>query len=410
MTIDFFKHLLPRAEAWSLVQAKQLRDFFQGLVGSKDDLVSFMDDVWADLFPATTRELTAWEQAFGIFKLSLSEAERRTRLDGLWKATGGQSPRYIQDTLQNAGFDAYVHEWWETNLLVDGNMEASGTGAWSAGDGASLSKETISPRGGTQVLRITDVNLGNARQSVLIFGDTYRAYGFARGDGGSAPIVRSAGSSAAWTGTTSTAWQEFDVQFLATGGQFILEKDAVSGYVDFDSVTVETVPRTSPPTVRNPYTALGAFVLGCGDPEMECGEPLAACGSTTPQNGYMLVNKIYTTRTGYTCLCGEALMECGEATAACGENTGVIFERVDYPVPSDPNQWPYILYIGGETFPDQAIIASNRIEEFEDLLLKICPAQLWIALLVSYQATIIEDATGFDVIEDASGDLLIEVI
>ena len=42
----------------------------------------------------------------------LTEQERRDRLDASWKATGGQSPRYIQDTLQAAGFDVYVHEWW----------------------------------------------------------------------------------------------------------------------------------------------------------------------------------------------------------------------------------------------------------------------------------------------------------
>jgi hypothetical protein len=280
--VNFFMHLLPRGAAWFLTPTgKALRRFWEALAEVRDSAVDYMDDVWADMFPSTTRELTAWEQAFGIFRLDLTDAERRTRLDGLWKATGGQSPRYIQDTLQNSGFDAYVHEWWQ-------------------------------------------------------------------------------------------------------------------------------LPATDPPVARNPYTALGAFVLGCGDPEMECGEPLAECGSTTPQNGYMLVNKIYTTRTDYTCLCGEALMECGEATAVCGENTGVIFERVDYPVPSDPNQWPYILYIGGATFPDQAVIASSRMEEFEDLLLKICPAQLWIALLVDYRAVIIEDETGFFVIEDETGFQLIE--
>jgi len=48
----------------------------------------------------------------------------------LGKNWGGQSPRYIQDTLRNAGFDVYVHEWWEPGtknvrnpllVLNDGN-------------------------------------------------------------------------------------------------------------------------------------------------------------------------------------------------------------------------------------------------------------------------------------------------
>jgi hypothetical protein len=122
----------------------------------------------------------------------------------------------------------------------------------------------------------------------------------------------------------------------------------------------------------------------------------------------MLVNKIYTTRSNLTCLCGEALMQCGEPLAQCNQNTGVIFERVNYPIPNDPLQWPYIIYIGGATFPDQATVASSRQDEFEDLLLKICPAHLWIGLLVDYRAVIIEDETGFDVIEDETGFLLIE--
>jgi hypothetical protein len=280
---SFFMHLLPRAEAWNLTISKQLRKFFEALVAVKDDAVEFLDLIWFDMFPATTRELTAWEQSFGLFRLDLTEAERRERLDGLWKATGGQSPRYIQDTMQGAGFDVYVHDWWE-------------------------------------------------------------------------------------------------------------------------------LPATDPPVARNPYTALGASVLGCGDPLMMCGEPIAQCGATTVYNGYMLVNKIYTTQTQLTCLCGEALMQCGEPLANCNENTGVIFNRVDYPIPTDPNQWPYIIYVGGATFPDPANIGSSRMDEFEDLLLKICPAHLWIGVLVDFTGVIIEDETGFNVVEDETGFQLVEVL
>lgn len=283
MSVSFFQHLLPRAEAWRLTTTKQLREFFEGLVGSKDDFVEFMDLLWLDMFPVTTRELTAWEQSFGLYRLDLTEAERRERLDGLWKATGGQSPRYIQDTLQAAGFDVYVHEWW-------------------------------------------------------------------------------------------------------------------------------VLPAGSPPVARNPYTALGAVLLGCGEALMQCGEPIAQCGATTAYNGYMLVNKIYTTRTDLTCLCGEALMQCGEARAQCNENSGVVFERVNYPVPTDQTKWPYIYYVGGATFPDAANVGASRMDEFEDLLLKMSPAHLWIGVLVNYRSVIIEDETGFDVIEDETGFQLVEIL
>ena len=108
-----FKHLLPRAAAWSLTINKPLRQFFEGLSGFIASTRLFFDLVWFDIFPDTTREIDAWEQQFGLSRLTLTEQERRDRLTGAWAATGGQSPRYIQDTLQAQGFPVYVHEWWQ---------------------------------------------------------------------------------------------------------------------------------------------------------------------------------------------------------------------------------------------------------------------------------------------------------
>jgi len=281
--IELFKHLLPRAQAWSITIDKQLRRLFVGLSPSVDSLRTFFDMVWLDMFPATTRELTAWEAQFGLFRYNLSEPQRRERLAALWAATGGQSPRYIQDTLRNAGFDVYVHEWWE-------------------------------------------------------------------------------------------------------------------------------MPAAHPPVARNPFIVLGGIEYGCGDTLMECGELVAECGDSTEYAGWVLVNKLYNTYLNLTCLCGEAHMECGEALAACGENDGIIFERVQYAIPHDPAFWPYFIYIGGETFGTLAKIAADRFDELEDLILKIVPEHLWIIMLVDFQFYIIEDATLNYVIEDFSGDYLLEVL
>jgi len=109
-----FQHLLPRTEAWSLVAEKQLRKLFEALAQSPTaDAVEFVDDVWLDIFPETTRELEKWEQQFQLDGGGTDTA-RRLALAARWQAQGGQDPQYIQDTLQAAGFDAYVHEWWET--------------------------------------------------------------------------------------------------------------------------------------------------------------------------------------------------------------------------------------------------------------------------------------------------------
>lgn len=106
------RHLLPRARAWRLFAGSQIRQFFEGLSGLGGDTRDFVDDVYEDGFPATTRSLDEWEQQFDLRDTGLTTAQRRDRLTGAWQATGGQSPRYIQDTLQAAGFPLYVHEWW----------------------------------------------------------------------------------------------------------------------------------------------------------------------------------------------------------------------------------------------------------------------------------------------------------
>ena len=121
------QHLLPNARAWLLTPEKALRRLFQGLAGAAVDARAFIDNVWLDVFPPTTRELTAWEQQFGLPGSTLAEQGRRDRLAGEWRASGGQSPRYIQDTLRGAGFDVYVHDWWVPGSEAEIGVSAAAT-------------------------------------------------------------------------------------------------------------------------------------------------------------------------------------------------------------------------------------------------------------------------------------------
>ena len=115
--LRIFQQLLPNARAWRITVDKQLRQFFQGLTGLGSDTREFTDLVYKDIDPQETRELTKWEGQFGLADTGLAEQERRDRLAATWQALGGQSPRYIQDTLQAAGFNVYVHEWWELPIV-----------------------------------------------------------------------------------------------------------------------------------------------------------------------------------------------------------------------------------------------------------------------------------------------------
>ena len=112
MFFRIFQHLLPNARAWRLTANKKLRQFFEGLTFLGSDVKEYVDLVWSDIFPQTTRELSAWEKQFGLPATTLTTQERRDRLDATWKALGGQSPSYIQTSLQSAGFNVFVHEWW----------------------------------------------------------------------------------------------------------------------------------------------------------------------------------------------------------------------------------------------------------------------------------------------------------
>lgn len=111
--LRIFKHLLPHARAWRITVDKKLRQFFEGLSGVGSDVKTFYDEIWIDIFPDTTREVSGWEKQFGLRNTGLTEQQRRDRLTATWKALGGQDPRYIQDTLQANGFDVFIHEWWE---------------------------------------------------------------------------------------------------------------------------------------------------------------------------------------------------------------------------------------------------------------------------------------------------------
>jgi hypothetical protein len=110
--LNILKHLLPNARAWSLTTEKQLRKFFLGISGAAKNSQDFLDGVYSDLNPETTREVDQWEKQFGILNIGAGDSQRRDRISAAWKDRGGQSPRYLQDILQSAGFDVYIHEWW----------------------------------------------------------------------------------------------------------------------------------------------------------------------------------------------------------------------------------------------------------------------------------------------------------
>jgi len=142
-----------------------------------------------------------------------------------------------------------------------------------------------------------------------------------------------------------------------------------------------------PLTVKNPNSTLSDTgpidSTCCDEPLMECGEVSALCGETIGNRGFLLVNKVATSVTIHLG-CGDPLMECGEVLALCGEPFSITFGQLQYDIPIDQEQWRYILYVGAEVWPEVVGVETAREAEFEELLLRICPGQQWLGMLVDY--------------------------
>lgn len=139
------------------------------------------------------------------------------------------------------------------------------------------------------------------------------------------------------------------------------------------------------PTARNPFTYLwdGAAprqFVGCGHDDAFCGGDDMFANSNNAPPGYPLVNKV-TIVASIGCGHDDLLCAGDEAASGAGEITYI---RKQYVMPADSTKYPFFLYIGGQTFPDQATVQGARQDEFEDLALKICPTEQWIGVLVDY--------------------------
>lgn len=132
---------------------------------------------------------------------------------------------------------------WPSNL-DDADMENVGVTKWTAGNNATLTKQSGKRTNGNgdQILRIAYNGTNNpyaTQTAKAITGQPYRIHGWARGDGTANPRFAQASGASIWDGTSSTSWQEFDVDTVATGNTFILYALTTgTGYTEWDDVQV----------------------------------------------------------------------------------------------------------------------------------------------------------------------------
>lgn len=487
MSIAFrmFEHLLPRSKTWRLLLGKQLREFHEGLAnGVPTDLIAKADARYTDVQPLQTLQLDGWDNQFGLpLSGGLTETERRARLVGAWRNTGGQGKLYLEQVLRDHGFpDVFLHEFWEPQLVSDtlstgapvgGSGDAyavdlgatvpdvfetrvkCGNVAGSVSHNAFFRLPLSIPRGatiirakfevtaqsatGTDRVRLgslvrdgkwdvvgyrgsvypapTDyphpVTIGGGfiNSGVMIddefFGEaTYLAADFVDGTTvsfGSAsyvPTYEVPGLKDAIQAFIDAAEYDPVDSFKNAFGLVLSASEHVGAAKRFEIYSEDDLieigpqfvvewfsPAVQPLTVKNPNTYLAdggpTDSTSLDEPLMECGEVTALCGETIGARGFLLVNIVEQSTTLFLG-CGDPQMECDEVLALCGEALSVTFDRFPYLIPTDVDEWRYILYVGAEVWPQVASVDLARQEEFESLLLRICPGQQWLGILVDY--------------------------
>jgi hypothetical protein len=106
--------------------------------------------------------------------------------------------------------------------------------------------------------------------------------------------------------------------------------------------------------------------------------------------GELLVNgEIFTTEKIWESVAGTMYAD----TAGAGEYTD--FERtlIEYPIPTDPGDWPLVFFVGGDatrggggelTDIELAEVPSEQESEFKRIILKFKPMHSWAGLIVNY--------------------------
>lgn len=115
---------------------------------------------------------------------------------------------------------------------ADWSCAASSAAAWTAGGGATLTKNATGP-GGVNALRIAGASGFAYQAGTSVSATTIRYAGKVRGDGTGIPIVMDAALGVQWQGLAAATWQDFDVEFACNGTALPILYTAVGGSTEW---------------------------------------------------------------------------------------------------------------------------------------------------------------------------------
>lgn len=208
----------------------------------------YTSGAWADIALATNKNYTPVDADFGLALRLVVTA------DGSVTANSNSTNLTMEAPAQSLGAE----------LLTDGDMEAVDTTAWGTYQSATLSKQTTDPHGGTRLLRIARNGFNNpaAVQQPFVVGTWYMIGGAGRSDGNATPRVSSSGGVDTWSGSVSTAWQEFwllTFRHTNTAVFFFAITSTGTEYTEFDDTTVKKLTRNAQLTAPSANMRLDVF-------------------------------------------------------------------------------------------------------------------------------------------------------
>ena len=78
---NIFKLLFPKSNSFSLFVQKNITKFIEGLTTIPDNFRNYIDNIYFDIFPDTTRSIELWESQFGIVNPSADMLNRKNILE-----------------------------------------------------------------------------------------------------------------------------------------------------------------------------------------------------------------------------------------------------------------------------------------------------------------------------------------
>ncbi len=128
--INLSRQLYPTGRAWIMAPGSVFKKLHAGLALSESRVFEAAKNIYNSLLPDNSKftdtDAERWIQALGIYKPGGTLEEKKAAILRKMKFPGGklyrQSDEFLQEQLQNAGFDVYVERVYGSNVSLYGDV------------------------------------------------------------------------------------------------------------------------------------------------------------------------------------------------------------------------------------------------------------------------------------------------